>query len=336
MEYVKSVDLVPSTPAAASSRYGYQTIPHVAAPNRSAQVGAERGTFKPAFYNSSMNDLPFTGERFIPGTRGEIWIEHGHRYHFASAFVGSRRVLDLACGEGYGSALLARRAAAVVGVDVSQQAIDHARRAYPDLRNVEFQVGSCTAIPAPDASIDVAVSFETLEHIAEQERFMDELARVLKPGGLLLISCPNKAEYTDRRGTKNEFHVKELYRDEFATLVSRRFPHSTWYGQKPTFYSVIAPENAAKPTAELVEVTEKVPDRGAAHLASPLYFIVAASRDRAALEASPAVMSVLADQDDWAYNDWYKVTRENWANQERIRELQGTGFLRRLLGRLVK
>jgi ubiquinone/menaquinone biosynthesis C-methylase UbiE len=283
-----------------------------------------------------MNDLPFTGERFIPGTRGEIWIEHWHRYHFASRFVAGRRVLDLACGEGYGAALLARRASHVTGVDVSQQAIDHAKRAYPSLANVEFKAGSCTAIPAPDASIDVAVSFETLEHIAEQERFMAELARVLKPGGLLLISCPNKAEYTDKRGTKNEFHVKELYRDEFAALVARSFPHSTWYGQKPTFYSVIAPENAPKATGELVEVTEKAPDHGAAHLASPLYFIVAASRERATLEAPPAIMSVLADADDWAYNDWYKVTRENWAHQERIRSLEGAGFVRRLLARFLK
>ena len=94
-----------------------------------------------------MNDLPFTGERFIPGTRGEIWIEHWHRYHFASRFVAGKRVLDLACGEGYGSALLARRAATVVGVDVSQAAIDHARRTYPNLGNVEFKAGSCTAIP---------------------------------------------------------------------------------------------------------------------------------------------------------------------------------------------
>ena len=283
-----------------------------------------------------MNDLPFTGERFIPGTRGEIWIEHWHRYHFASAFVAGKRVLDLACGEGYGSALLARRAAVVVGVDLSQQAIDHARRTYPDRRNVEFQVGSCTSIPAPDAGFDVAVSFETLEHIAAQEQFMAELARVLKPGGLLLVSCPNKAEYTDKRGTRNEFHVKELYRDEFAALLARHFPHSTWYGQKPTFYSVIAPENAPKAAGELVEVAEKAPDRGAAQLSSPLYFIVAASRDRTTLEASPALISVLADQDDWAYNDWYNVTRENRANQERIRELQAMGFLRRLLARFVK
>src|SRR5689334_20789642 len=105
---------MPSTPACASRRYGYQTMPHVAAPKSSAHVGAEEGSFKePSFYNSPMNDLPFTGERFIPGTRGEIWIEHWHRYHFASRWVAGKRVLDIACGEGYGTALLARRAAQV-------------------------------------------------------------------------------------------------------------------------------------------------------------------------------------------------------------------------------
>jgi 2-polyprenyl-3-methyl-5-hydroxy-6-metoxy-1,4-benzoquinol methylase len=85
-----------------------------------------------------MSELPFTGERFIPGTRGEIWIEHWHRYHFAARWVKGKRVLDLACGEGYGSALLARHAESITGVDVSQQAIDHAQRAYGKLRNARF------------------------------------------------------------------------------------------------------------------------------------------------------------------------------------------------------
>ena len=284
-----------------------------------------------------MTDLPFTGERFIPGTRGEIWIEHWHRYHFASRWVEGKRVLDLACGEGYGSALLARRAAHVLGVDVSQQAIDHAKREYAGLANVEFKQGSCTAIPAADASIDVAISFETLEHIAEQEQFLAELARVLKPEGVLIISCPNKAEYTDKRGTRNEFHVKELYRDELDALVRKRFPHVTWYGQKPTFFSVIAPENVAQAAGELVEVSEKKPDQGRAHLASPLYFILVAGRERSAAVAPAPAVSVFADLDDWAYNDWYKVSRENWAKQERIKELEGTpGMIRRWLARLVK
>ena len=284
-----------------------------------------------------MSDLPFTGERFIPGTHGEIWIEHWHRYHFASRWVGGKRVLDLACGEGYGSALLARRASQVLGVDVSQQAIEHARRAYPRLANLEFKAGSCTAIPAPDASIDVAISFETLEHIAEQEQFVAELARVLKPDGVLIISCPNKAEYTDKRGTRNEFHVKELYRNELDAVVRKRFPHATWYGQKPSFYSVIAPEAVATMAGEVVEVSEKTPDHGAPQLASPVYFILVAGRERAALDAVTPVVSVFADFDDWAYNDWYKVSRENWAAQKRIRQLEGApGFIRRWLARFVK
>ena len=275
-----------------------------------------------------MSELPFTGERFIPGTRGEIWIEHWHRYHFASRWVKGAKVLDLACGEGYGSALLARHAESIMGVDVSQQAIDHAQRAYGMLRNARFSVGSATAIPAPDASFDVAISFETLEHIHEQEEFLAELDRVLKPGGVLLISCPNKAEYTDKRGTQNEFHVKELYRPELDALIRKRFAHATWYGQKPSFFSVIAPEGAAG-TGELLEVTEKAPDKAAAQMASPLYYILVAGRDRAAVDAVTPVVSVFADHDDWAYNDWFRVTRENWANQKRVQELERGQVTRR-------
>ena len=275
-----------------------------------------------------MPELPFTGERFVPGTRGEIWIEHWHRYHFAARWAKDKRVLDLACGEGYGSALLARHAASVMGVDVSQQAVDHARAAYQPLSNARFSVGSCTAIPAPDKSFDLAVSFETLEHIHEQEQFLGELDRVLAPGGVLLISCPNKAEYTDKRGTDNEFHVKELYRDELDALIRKRFAHATWYGQKPSFYSVIAPEKAVS-GGELIEVTEKTPDQGGAHLASPLYYIVVAGREAAAVDAVAPTLSVFADLDDWAYNDWFRVTRENWANQKRIQELERAQVMRR-------
>jgi ubiquinone/menaquinone biosynthesis C-methylase UbiE len=275
-----------------------------------------------------MSQLPFTGERFVPGTRGEIWIEHWHRYHFASRWVKGKHVLDLACGEGYGSALLARHAEAVTGVDVSPQAIEHAKRVYAQLRNATFAVGSATKIPAADASFDVAISFETLEHIHEQEEFLAELDRVLKPGGVLLISCPNKAEYTDKRGTQNEFHVKELYRPELDALIRKRFAHATWYGQKPSFFSVIAPEGVAG-TGELLEVTEKVPDKAAAQMASPLYYILVAGRDRAAVDAVTPVVSVFADHDDWAYNDWFRVTRENWANQKRVQELERAHVVKR-------
>jgi ubiquinone/menaquinone biosynthesis C-methylase UbiE len=272
--------------------------------------------------------LSFTGERFIPGTRGEIWIEHWHRYHFATRWAKGKRVLDIACGEGYGSALLARHAAQVTGVDVSPQAVDHAKRAYAALSNAQFLNGSCTAIPLPDKSVDVAISFETLEHIHEQEEFLAELDRVLEPGGVLLISCPNKAEYTDKRHTENEFHVKELYRPELDALIRKRFAHATWYGQKPSFFSVIAPEAAAG-AGEVVEVNEKSPDRGGAQLATPLYYILVAAHERAAVEAITPTLSVLSDSDDWAYNDWAKVMRDSHAAHQRIRELELAAVMRR-------
>ncbi|QJR14129.1 class I SAM-dependent methyltransferase [Usitatibacter palustris] len=260
-----------------------------------------------------MNDeLEFTGERFIPGVKGEIWVEHWHRYHFASRWVAGKRVLDMACGEGYGSALLARGAEHVTGADISEQAIAHARAAYAKVSNLEFANASCAKLPWPDASFDVAVTFETIEHIDTQEAFMDELARVLKPDGVLVMSCPNKSEYSDRRNFKNEFHVKELYRAELAKLVGDRFPEVSWYGQRPSFFSVIAPENGTAHSGELFEVSEAHPQEASPALGAPLYFVVIASRRRVSIALPPAV-SVFSDLDDWVHKDYEKVMK--WLEQ---------------------
>ena len=280
-----------------------------------------------------MSDLEFTGERFVPGTRGEIWIEHWHRYHFAAAWTKGKRVLDAACGEGYGSALLARDAAEVTGVDVSAAAIAHARRSYAERGNLRFVEGSCTRLPLADASVDVAVSFETIEHIEGQEAFVDELARVLVPGGLLVLSCPNKLEYTDRRGFRNEYHVKELYREELQALLARRFPHLGWYGQKPTFFSVIVPEGAAA-EGRLVEVEETDPSQARTTLDAPLYYIVTASREPATLAALSPPLHVLSDRGDWVHKDYEKVFRMMEYSSKRCDELEAD--LARLRGELAR
>ncbi len=259
--------------------------------------------------NRGAGDLPFTGERFVPGVQGEIWIEHWHRYHFARRLVSGKRVLDVACGEGYGSALLAREASHVTGVDLSQEAIDHARRTYGARENLEFACATCTRVPLPDASVDVVVTFETIEHIAEQTQFVDEIARVLRPDGVLVISCPNKIEYTDRRDYHNEFHVKELYRDELGKLVHNRFPASTWYGQRTSYFSVIAPEEAAR-AGQLVEVSAGRPDESSPVLNAPLYFVIVASRAREALAAMPPTLSVLSDLEEVLRKDHSRAHRE--------------------------
>jgi len=254
-------------------------------------------------------DLEFTGERFIPGTAGEIWHEHWHRYHFAAPLVTGLAVLDVACGEGYGSALLATCAAAVTGADIEPSAIDHARARYGAVANLAFRHADCAALPFADASFDAVVSFETIEHIVAQESFLDEVRRVLRPDGLLILSCPNKSEYTDRRGIVNEFHVRELYRPELAAMIASRFAHAAWYGQRPSFYSVVWPEQGAA-QGEIFEVSEQSATSVSPGHARPMYFIIIASGSAARLSAIAPRVSVLADREEWVHQDYEKVMKD--------------------------
>ncbi len=181
--------------------------------------------------------LEFTGERFTPECVREIWYEHYHRYAFAQPIARGRRVLDAACGEGYGSALVASAAASVLGLDVSGQAIAHARARYvqPKLRFDQADVTALDHLPA--ASFDLILSFETLEHLHAQETMLQGFRRLLAPGGLLLVSTPDKRNYTDIPQFHNEHHVRELYREEFESLLAGIFPHRRLFAQKLLFQS---------------------------------------------------------------------------------------------------
>jgi SAM-dependent methyltransferase/glycosyltransferase involved in cell wall biosynthesis len=187
--------------------------------------------------------LKFTGERYLPEVDGQIELEHLHRYLLAARLVRGKAVLDIASGEGYGSDLLAKHAATVVGVDVSPETVEHARSRYSASPNLRFLVGDCSDIPLGDSVFDVVVSFETIEHHDKHEEMLKEVRRVLKPNGLLLISSPDRYNYSRATGYKNEFHVKELYRHEFEGLLSRHFKHVTMLGQRVAYGSFILPES---------------------------------------------------------------------------------------------
>lgn len=183
--------------------------------------------------------MKFTGERYVPSVGGDIELEHTHRYQLAAEFVRGKDVLDIASGEGYGSAYLAQHARRVVGVDIDPVSIDHAKQNYA-LPNLEFLQGDCTEIPLPDASLDIVVSFETIEHHAAHDEMMQEIKRVLRKDGLLIISSPDKKEYSDIPGTSNEFHVRELYRSEFEQLLDQYFAHREIQGQRVVYGSLLA------------------------------------------------------------------------------------------------
>ncbi len=178
--------------------------------------------------------MEFTGERYLSDLNSaQINYEHWHRYLYASQFVRDKDVLDIACGEGYGSHLLAGLAKSVTGVDISQEAVDFAKHRYSK-DNLRFLAGSAESIPVDAENFfDVIVSFETIEHIGEdsQKKFMKEVQRLLKDPGVFLVSSPNKYYYSDVPNYKNKFHLKEFYEKEFKDFLEAYFPYVFILGQ---------------------------------------------------------------------------------------------------------
>ena len=177
--------------------------------------------------------IEFTGERVIPGqVDADLWNEHLARYAFAAPFAAGRRVVDAGCGAGYGAAALAPAARTVLGVDASADAIRYAREHY-FAPNLGFLPASCAALPLPDASLDLVVALEVIEHLAEWQRFLDEARRVLTPAGRLIVSTPNKEYYAESRRLTgpNSYHVHEFEFEEFSAQLRELFPYVTLFFQ---------------------------------------------------------------------------------------------------------
>lgn len=272
--------------------------------------------------------LPFTGERFVPGApqaKGEMWYEHWHRYHYLLPLVAGKKVLDVACGAGYGAALLSRTAREVHGVDIAADAISSATASYSQIGNLRFAQAPCESLPFDAGVFDVVVSFETIEHIHAQAEFLDQIRRVLKPDGWLVLSSPNKAEYSDKRAFSNEFHVKELYRAELEALLAPRFAHRRWLAQRNVFASLIAPEQPCgevpDTAGESLVASQTAPDTPAAALPA-LYYLVMAANAETTLKALPERISLFTDSEEWAYNDYRDTYRGLQHYLQRSQELE--------------
>ncbi|HLF30550.1 MAG TPA: class I SAM-dependent methyltransferase [Xanthomonadales bacterium] len=184
------------------------------------------------------DNLEFTGERFTPECVREIWYEHMHRYVLAGELVQGKSVLDAACGEGYGAHYLAGKALAVTAVDVSPRTVAHATARY-QAPNLSYQVADCRRLPFADGQFTCIVSFETLEHLQDQEALLREFRRVLSADGFLVLSSPDKAVYSDQLHNENPWHLRELYRHELESLLAGEFPAVKLLGQKLAFHSMI-------------------------------------------------------------------------------------------------
>ena len=189
----------------------------------------------------SNDELVFTGERFIPHqTDPLLALEHYHRYCLASRFARQKRVIDFACGEGYGSAFLSKIAQSVVGIDIDAAAVAHARKKYATYPNLTFEAGSCDRAPA-HTGFDLAVSFELLEHLDSdtQARFLENVRRVLKEDGLFLVSSPERIEYAETYQAANEYHKHEMTLPELTEFLGKYFKHIHLCAQRVLTLSTI-------------------------------------------------------------------------------------------------
>lgn len=165
-------------------------------------------------------DLPLTGERTVPGLAEENYWFRRHEvvYERMSDRCADRDVLEAGCGEGYGANLIADVARRVIGLDYDETTVAHVRARYP---RVEMRHGNLAELPLPDGAVDVVVNFQVIEHLWDQGQFVRECLRVLRPGGCLLMSTPNRITFSPGRDTPiNPFHTRELNAAELTDLLT--------------------------------------------------------------------------------------------------------------------
>jgi 2-polyprenyl-3-methyl-5-hydroxy-6-metoxy-1,4-benzoquinol methylase len=189
--------------------------------------------------------MQFTGERVIPDETQirPLYLEHFARYMYAAQFASGQKVLDLGCGTGYGAAYLAlHKADQVVGVDVSAEAIQYACCHY-QVQNLSYAVNDCLALSLKDQSFDVIVSFEVIEHIDAWQSYLLEAKRLLKPGGYLVGSTPNKRLYSPNTEiSHNPFHVREYFLTDLREVLSKYF-RDVWILGQSSLQGFLISEN---------------------------------------------------------------------------------------------
>jgi len=230
--------------------------------------------------------LVWTGERLTTGAGQQVEVEHLHRYLLARTLCRGFDVLDVASGEGYGSAFIAQTARSVVGVELDSEAVRHARAAYA-AENLRFVEGDARRLPLPDACVDVVVSFETIEHFYEHDEFLTEVRRVLRPGGRFLVSSPERDVYSPAGAPSNAYHVRELTRAEFSSLLHGRFGNVALLGQRPVLGSALIAEPPGATPGRFMTFERRGSDRFEASdsLPRPVYLLAIASD--APIEAVP-------------------------------------------------
>jgi SAM-dependent methyltransferase len=187
-------------------------------------------------------------ERLGVDPTSELWGEHRARYRFASQLAADQRVLDIASGSGYGLEMLREAGACAIGIDYDVSALRAPGRVV---------CADAAHLPVRDGCFDLITSFETLEHVPDARAMVYELRRVLRRGGRLVLSTPNRAF----RESNNPFHIQEFTADELRSLLCEVFGAVTIYGQWPSPLYRYVPVLMLERRWELAELSWKLLNR---------------------------------------------------------------------------
>jgi SAM-dependent methyltransferase len=199
--------------------------------------------------------LQLTGERTLPGISHEnYWFaRHVVAYEQALPLAPGRRVLDVGCGEGYGPAMLAEAAESVLGIDIAPEVVAHARDRYGS-EKLSFEVMDVSRLEIADASFDLAVSFQVVEHLADESGYFGEIARALAPGGRALFTTPNRLTISPGCDEPiNPFHLREYTPDELALALEDHFERVAITGM---FHAGWLALNEKLPVVDFIKVYE--------------------------------------------------------------------------------
>ena len=257
---------------------------------------------------------------------GEREIAHRVQHLVADEFVAEAQALGIENavgrdGDGIFERGAEREARPPQPLDIADEAVMHAGQRYRR-DNLSFRQGDCTDPSGlPDGPFDLIVSFETLEHVHEQSRMLAAFAERLSDDGILLVSSPDKLNYSDRRNYQNEFHVRELYRDELETLLAGHFPATRLYAQKLAFQSLLWSLDGRVDRYDAAVLAEDGESLATTLDYPPMYYVAACARKASALDALPA-LSLFGDLEESVYRHYEHEIRKNMSAGARIQELE--------------
>jgi len=218
-----------------------------------------------------MQKLRDTGERLIPEGHMQTltYGEHISRYKAVLELCRGKSVADIASGTGYGSKMIAQVASSVIGIDYSKEATEYAIENY-SAKNLKYRALDATATDIKKSSIDVVISFETIEHLSDPKGFIKEVKRILTEDGVFIVSTPNDKEFMEG----NNFHTHEFDFKELDSLISSNFRKKEFYFQGTWFATGIYRRSDFVRAGNSEVISYKTFEQDAN---SAIYFIVLAS-----------------------------------------------------------